>query len=138
MNVLDHIGIAVRSIEERGELYRALGLEISAEEDVPTEKVKVAFLPLAGTRLELVEPTAPDSPVASFISKRGEGLHHLCFAVSDVTAVMADLSSKGFKLLSAEPLPGAHGCKVCFIHPKSAGGVLIELSQPPDTHNELR
>lgn len=127
---VDHIGIAVRSIEERLSLYRALGLESSGEEVVPGERVRVAFLPLGETRVELLEPTDRESPVARFIERRGEGLHHICFKVEDIRATMAELASLGFELLSAEPKAGAHGSLVCFIHPRSAGGVLIELSQP--------
>jgi len=127
---VDHIGIAVRSIEERVSLYRALGLAVAGEEVVPAEKVRVAFLPVGETRVELLEPTAPDSPVARFIEKRGEGLHHICFEVEDIRATMAELAALGFELLSAEPKAGAHSSLVCFIHPRSAGGVLIELSQP--------
>lgn len=129
MKVVDHIGIAVRSIEERAALYRILGLEVGGEEEVATEKVKVAFLPVEGTRVELLQPTAPDSPIASFLSKRGEGIHHICFRVSDIRATMNELKSRGFRLLSEEPRPGAEGALVCFIHPSSGGGVLIELSQ---------
>ena len=130
MRTIDHIGIAVRSLDERRKLYEALGLELSGEETVAEQRVRIAFLPVAGTRLELLEPTAPDSPIAGFIEKRGEGLHHLCLEVEDIVATMERLRSQGFNLLSSEPQKGAHGARVCFIHPKSAGGVLIELSQP--------
>ena len=130
MRTIDHIGIAVRSLDERRKLYEALGLELSGEETVAEQRVRIAFLPVAGTRLELLEPTAPDSPIAGFIEKRGEGLHHLCLEVEDIVATMERLRSQGFNLLSSEPQKGAHGAQVCFIHPKSAGGVLIELSQP--------
>jgi methylmalonyl-CoA/ethylmalonyl-CoA epimerase len=130
MSVLHHVGIAVRSLEERLAFYRALGMEVGGSEDVPSEKVKVAFLPVEGTRLELLEPTAPDSPIAAFLAKRGEGLHHLCFEVDDIRATMAALAAAGCQLVSAEPRPGAHGSEVCFVHPKSAGGVLVELRQP--------
>jgi methylmalonyl-CoA/ethylmalonyl-CoA epimerase len=129
MKVLNHIGIAVRSVEERLAVFRALGLEVAGEEEVASQKVKVAFLPVEGTRIELLEPTGEDSPIAAFIAKRGEGLHHLCFEVADIVAAMADLKAKGFRLLSDEPRPGAHGTRVCFMHPASGGGVLIELCQ---------
>jgi methylmalonyl-CoA/ethylmalonyl-CoA epimerase len=129
MKVLNHIGIAVRSLDERLAIYRALGLEVGGEEEVASQKVKVALLPVQGTRLELLEPTAADSPIAAFIEKKGEGLHHLCFEVDDIRAAMADLRAKGFQLLSDEPKPGAHGTQVCFVHPRSGGGVLIELCQ---------
>jgi len=130
MRVIDHIGVAVRSIEERASFYRALGLAVEDEETVAEQKVRVAFVPVEGTRVELLEPTAEDSPIARFIDKRGEGLHHLCFRVEDVRKSMADLAAAGFRLLSEEPQEGAHGALVCFVHPASAGGVLIELSQP--------
>ena len=130
MQVINHIGIAVRSLEERLTLYRALGLEVSGEEEVPSQKVKVAMLPVRGTQIELLEPTAPDSPIAVAIEKRGEGLHHICFEVEDIRATMGQLEAAGFQLLSDEPRPGAHGSQVCFLHPRSGGGVLIELCQP--------
>ena len=130
MMVLDHVGIAVASLERGLALYRALGLEAAAVEEVPSEKVRVAFLPVEGTSIELLEPTGPESPVAAFIAKRGEGMHHLCFRVADIRTTMAELKAGGFELLADEPRRGAHGCLVCFVHPRSAGGVLIELSQP--------
>ena len=130
MTGVDHIGIAVRSLDERLALYRALGLEVEGREDVPSEKVRVAFLPAEGTRIELLEATSPDSPIAAFIEKRGEGMHHVCLRVDDIRAAMASLKAQGVRLLSDEPRPGAHGSRVCFVHPRSAGGVLIELSQP--------
>ncbi len=130
MMVLDHIGIAVGSLERRLALYRALGLEAGGMEEVPSEKLRVAFLPVEGTSIELLEPTGPESPVAAFIAKRGEGLHHICFRVADIRSAMAKLRTDGFELLADEPRRGAHGCLVCFIHPRSAGGVLVELSQP--------
>lgn len=130
MKRLNHIGIAVRSLNERLALYRALGLDIKGEEEVTSQKVKVAFLPFEGSQIELLEPTAQESPIAGFIEKKGEGLHHICFEVDDIRSAMADLKAQGFQLLSDEPRPGAHGSQVCFIHPKSGGGVLIELCQP--------
>ncbi len=130
MTSVDHIGIAVRSVEERRALYRILGLELAGEGEVPSEKVRVALLDAGGTRIELLEPTSPDSPVGSFLAKRGEGIHHVCFRVADIRAAMSELRATGFRLLSEEPRPGAEGSLVCFIHPSSAGGVLIELSQP--------
>jgi methylmalonyl-CoA epimerase len=132
MAVLDHIGIAVRSVDARLAVYRALGLEPAGREEVPAQKVRVAFLPLAGTRIELLEPTAEDSPIAAFIARRGEGVHHLSFEVADIRAAMAMARAAGLEVLSGEPQVGAHGAQVCFVHPRSTGGVLIELSQPAD------
>jgi len=128
--VLDHIGIAVASLEARLAFYRLLGLEASGREVVATQKVEVAFLPLGGTRIELLQPTSPDSPIATFLAKRGEGLHHIALQVEDVAAVMAQLQGAGVALLSEVPLEGAHGSQICFVHPKSTGGVLLELCQP--------
>jgi methylmalonyl-CoA epimerase len=127
---LDHVGIAVPSIDDALGVYTALGLELAGTEEVPEQGVRVAFLPIGDTRLELLEPTGPDSPIARHIERRGPGLHHLSFRVDDIRAAMARLAGAGFRLLSEEPQPGAHGTQVCFIHPKSAAGVLVELSQP--------
>jgi len=134
VRVVNHIGIAVRSLDERRKVYEALGLEVGGEEIVASQKVRVAFLPVEGTRIELLEPTAPDSPIAGFIDKRGEGLHHLSFQVPDIVATMESLRKKGFTLLSSEPQPGAHGARVCFVHPRSTGGVLIELWEGAEGH----
>jgi methylmalonyl-CoA/ethylmalonyl-CoA epimerase len=130
MTVLDHIGVAVRSIDERLAVYRALGLEPSGGEDVPSQKVRVAFLPVGGTRIELLEATAGDSPIAGFIATRGEGVHHLCLEVADIRSAMAMARAAGLAVLSEEPQAGADGAQVCFVHPRSTGGVLIELTQP--------
>lgn len=133
MRVIDHIGVAVRSIEEKLPLYRALGIEPGEGEEVPGQKVRVRFLPVEGTRIELLEPTGDGSPIATFITRRGEGLHHLCFQVDDIRATMRRLEAEGLHLLSREPVAGAHGSLVCFVHPRSGGGVLIELVQQAGT-----
>ena len=130
--VLDHIGIAVTSIAEGRRFYEALGLEVEGEEEVSEQEVKVAFLPVGDGRLELLEPTKSTSPIARHLERRGPGLHHICLRVHDIRATMAALVADGHELLSPEPVAGAHGCLVCFVHPRSAGGVLIELSQPVD------
>jgi methylmalonyl-CoA/ethylmalonyl-CoA epimerase len=130
MTVLDHIGIAVASIAEGLGLYRALGLEAEGFEEVADQGVRVAFLPVGDSRLELLEPTGPTSPIARHLDRRGPGLHHICLKVDDIRAAMSTLQDQGYELLSDEPQPGAHDCLVCFVHPKSAGGVLLELSQP--------
>ena len=126
---LDYVGIAVESIDSGLAVYRALGIEVEGIEEVADQKVRVAFLPVGDTRIELLEPTDATSPIARHLERRGAGLHHICFEVPDIRAAMAQLSEEGYRLLSEEPLQGAHDCLVCFVHPKSAGGVLIELSQ---------
>jgi len=125
---LDHIGIAVRSIEGAA-IYQALGLEIDHVETVETQKVKTAFISVGDSNLELLEPTADDSPVAKFIEKRGEGIHHICLSVDDIDAHLATLKEKGFRLINETSVPGAHGCRVAFLHPAAGNGVLIELSE---------
>jgi methylmalonyl-CoA epimerase len=126
---LDHVGIAVASIEESLGIYRALGLAESSRETVESQGVLTAFLPLGDTRLELLEPTDAGSPVAKFLAKRGPGVHHLCFAVSDLEQALADLKSRGFRLVNASAVAGARGKRVAFLHPSAGHGVLIELSQ---------
>jgi len=128
--VLDHIGIAVESIDAGLAIYRALGIEVEGVEEVVDQGVRVAFLPVGEPRIELLEPLNDDSPIARFLDRRGPGLHHICLRVSNIRMAMAQLSDEGYQLLSEEPMRGAHDCLVCFVHPKSAGGVLIELSQP--------
>ena len=125
---LDHIGIAVRSIEA-AKIYEALGLTIDHVEVVETQGVKTAFLSAGESNLELLEPTGPDSPVAKFIEKRGEGIHHLCFRVDDIDAHLARLKEQGYRLINETAVPGAHGCRVAFLHPAAGNGVLIELSE---------
>lgn len=129
---LDHIGIAVASLAEGAAFYEALGLEVTGTDEVPEQGVRVAFLPVGDTRIELLEPTGPESPIARHLEKRGPGMHHLCVRVDDIEAAMRRLADAGYRLLSDEPQPGAHGCRVCFVHPKSTGGVLLELSQPAE------
>lgn len=127
---IDHIGVAVRSIEEARRIYEAMGLEVEEIEEVPSEGVRVAMIPCGGTRIELLEPTREDSPIAKFLERRGPGLHHLCLGTDDVRADDAALRSGGYRLLRDEPSPGAGGSLVQFIHPKSGGGVLLELAEP--------
>lgn len=125
---LDHIGIAVRSIELT-RVYEVLGLSIDDVETVESQKVKTAFLSVGDSNLELLEATSPDSPVAKFIEKRGEGVHHLCFRVDEIEPHLERLKSAGYRLLNEAPVPGAHGCRVAFLHPSAGHGVLIELSE---------
>lgn len=125
---LDHIGIAVRSLDAT-KIYQDLGLEIDHIEVVETQRVRTAFLPVGDSRIELLEATGPDSPIAKFIEKRGEGIHHICFRVDDIDAELRKLREKGYRLINEAPVPGAHGCLVAFLHPTAGSGVLIELSE---------
>ena len=125
---LDHIGIAVRSIAGT-KIYEALGLSIDHVEDVSTQGVKTAFLSVGDSNLELLEPLSPQSTVAKFIEKRGEGIHHICFRVDNLEEHLRRLQSHGFRLINEAPVPGAHGCRVAFLHPAAGNGVLIELSE---------
>ncbi len=127
---IDHIGVAVESLAKGVEFYEALGLELEGVEEVVEQGVKVGFLPVGDPRIELLEPISETSPIAKHLERRGPGLHHICIRVDDIRAAMDRLSSEGYRLLSDEPQQGAHGCLVCFVHPKSTGGVMIELSQP--------
>jgi methylmalonyl-CoA/ethylmalonyl-CoA epimerase len=126
---VDHLGIAVRSIAEGRAFYEALGLAVSAIEEVPGDQVRVAMIPCGTTRLELLEPTSPESPIARFLERRGPGLHHVCLASDDLAADDARLRGAGYQVLRPQPTRGAGGCWIQFVHPKSAGGVLVELSQ---------
>lgn len=125
---LDHIGIAVRSIASAN-IYQALGLEIDHVEDVVTQGVKTAFLSIGDANIELLEPLSADSAVARFIEKRGEGIHHICLRVDNIEEHLARLKKQGFRLINESPVPGAHGCRVAFLHPAAGNGVLIELSE---------
>jgi methylmalonyl-CoA/ethylmalonyl-CoA epimerase len=126
---IDHLGIAVASIDEALKIYRALGLAETGREEVPSQKVVAAFLPVGESRIELLEPTSDDSPVAKFLAKRGGGIHHVCFAVEDLDAALADLSRRGFRLVHRQAVPGADGKRIAFLHPEAGHGVLIELSE---------
>ena len=129
MPTLDHLGIAVRSLAAARGLYENLGLSISAEELVEGEQVRVAMIPLGGTRLELLEPTSESSVIAKFLGKRGEGLHHVCLRVPDLGAAVEKLKRDGVQLTSEQIKVGAGGHRYVFVHPASAGGVLLELVQ---------
>lgn len=125
---LDHIGIAVRSLDSAS-IYEALGFTVDHRETVDTQKVRTAFLSAGDSSLELLEPTSEDSPVARFIEKKGEGIHHICFRVTGLEDHLRRLQAKGFRLINEAPVPGAHGCRVAFLHPSAGNGVLIELSE---------
>jgi methylmalonyl-CoA/ethylmalonyl-CoA epimerase len=129
---LHHIGIAVRSLDEAIPRYvDALGLQFEGIEDVPSEQVRVAIVKAGATRIELLESTDPDSPIAKFLDKRGPGVHHLAFQVKDTGEMIKVLTDAGAPVLDESPRPGAHGTKVAFVHPKFLGGVLAELVQDP-------
>ena len=133
ITALDHIAIAVPDLE--GAIKRFLedfGLPFEGTEDVEAAKTTTAFFPLPETSIELVHPLRGEGPIASFLEKRGGGMHHLCFRTDDIHADVARLRDKGYRFLADEPAPGAHGCLTIFIHPKSCDGVLIELNQPGD------
>ena len=128
MTRLDHIGIAVRSLAS-AKIYEDLGLTIDHVETVETQRVKTAFLSAGDSTLELLEPTSPDSPIAKFIEKRGEGIHHICLRVENIEAHLERLKAQGYRLINEAPVPGAHGCRVAFLHPSAGNGVLFELSE---------
>ena len=130
---LDHIGIAVRTLDA-ARIYESLGLAIDHVETVETQKVRTAFLPVGDARLELLEPTDSDSPIAKFIEKRGEGIHHICLRVTNLDEHLTRLKSEGYRLVNEAPVPGAHGCRVAFLHPSAGNGVLIELSEEAVAH----
>ncbi len=127
---INHIGIAVKSLDNSISLYRdQLGMEFEGTEVVAEQKVKVAFLKVGESRIELLEPTAPDSPVAKFLEKNGEGIHHMAYEVADIAATLAELKQKEVRLIDEKPRHGAHGSLIAFLHPKATGGVLTEICQ---------
>ena len=125
---IDHLGIAVPALGPAVSAYEALGFTVDATHDVPTEKVRTAFLPVGESHFELLEPTDPSSVIARFLEKRS-GLHHVCVLVDDIDAALAELRSRGVPLLDETPRVGAGGCRVAFVHPKGAAGVLLELKE---------
>jgi methylmalonyl-CoA epimerase len=127
MFTIDHLGVAVKSLAAAKAIYEKLGLAASAEEVVESEQVRLVMVPVGESRLELLEATSDDSAVAKFIAKHGEGLHHVCLRVPDLTAVVARLKKDGVRLVSNEIKIGAGGHRYVFVHPSSAGGVLLEL-----------
>ncbi|MDF2381449.1 methylmalonyl-CoA epimerase [Nostoc ellipsosporum NOK] len=128
MEKIEHIGIAVKSLDDAIPLYeRLLGTPCYKTENVASEGVTTAFFQTGTNKIELLESAYPEGVIAKFIEKKGEGIHHIAFAVSDIHAEMKRLSEEGFQLLSAEPKPGADNKLVCFLHPKTTGGILVEL-----------
>ena len=126
---IDHIGIAVKNIEEAAKLYTDLGLKIEGTEIVESQKVKVAFIGIGQSRIELLESTAPDGNIAKFIEAKGEGIHHIAVKVDNIEKALEELSAKGYQLIDKTPRIGAGGHQIAFLHPKSTKGVLLELSQ---------
>lgn len=125
---IDHLGIAVPDLAEAVKAYEALGFSVQSTEDVPTEKVRVAFLPVGESRLELLQPTEPGSVIAKFLEKRS-GLHHVCVLVEDIDAALTELRSRGVPLIDETPRRGAGGSRVAFLHPRATGGMLLELKE---------
>jgi methylmalonyl-CoA epimerase len=132
MFTIDHLGIAVKSLASSRGFYEKLGLRISEQEVVDSEQVRLVMVPLGDSRLELLEPTSENSPIAKFISKRGEGLHHISLRVPDLATVVEKLKRDGVRLVSNEIKVGAGGHRYVFVHPNSAGGVLLELVEVAD------
>lgn len=130
---INHIGVAVTCIEEALPYYRdQLGMNYEGDEIVAEQKVKVAFLQIGESRIELLEPTGDESPVAGFLKKNGPGVHHIAYEVDDLEGALRKLEAQGVRLIDKEPRKGAHGTKIAFVHPKSSGSVLTELCQAGD------
>jgi methylmalonyl-CoA/ethylmalonyl-CoA epimerase len=128
--VVDHIGIAVKSIDEALLFWQSsLGIKCTGVEEVEEQKVKTAFLPVGDTEIELLEATSEESPVAKFIEKKGEGIHHLAIRVDNLEAALTEMKDKGIRLIDETPRYGAGGARIAFVHPKSTGGILLELSE---------
>ena len=131
-NVLkvDHIGIAVKDLEQAKKFYTdILGMKATGEEVIEQQKVKVCFIPSGDSELELLESTAPDGPIAKFIEKKGEGIQHMALRVDNIEQTLADLKEKGVRLIDEKPRYGAGGASIAFVHPKATGGILLELSE---------
>ncbi|MDT8284954.1 MAG: methylmalonyl-CoA epimerase [Thermovirgaceae bacterium] len=129
---IDHIGIAVASIDEALKFWeQSLGIGITGVEEVAEQKVRTAFLPLGDTEIELLEATDPESPVAKFIEKKGEGIHHLAIRVENLEEALEKMKALGLRLIDEKPRYGAGGAKIAFVHPRTAGGVLLELTERP-------
>ncbi len=127
MSAIDHLGIAVKSLADAKQFYEKLGLKPMPEETVAAEQVRLSMVPVGESRIELLEPTSPESPIAKFLAKRGEGLHHVALHVDDLSATVARLKASGTRLISDQIKIGAGGHMYVFVHPSSAGGVLLEL-----------
>ncbi|WP_297535362.1 methylmalonyl-CoA epimerase [Thermococcus sp.] len=126
---IDHVGIAVKNLEEAVKVWEGLGLKVEEIEEVPDQKVRTAIIRIGESRIELLEPTAEDSPIAKFIAKRGEGIHHIALGVTNIEEHLKELKEKGYRLIDEEPRLGAGGAKIAFVHPKAVTGVLLELCE---------
>ena len=127
---IDHIGVAVNSLEESLHIFKdILGVKCSGEEEVKEQNVKVAFLPVGESEIELLESTSPDGNIAKYIEKKGEGIHHIAFEVEDLDVMLKNLQEKGVRLIDKEPRYGAGGARIAFLHPKSTNGILVELCE---------
>ena len=131
---IDHIGIAVKSLDNALKFYETLGIKPYHFEEVESQKVKTAFIKVGDTNIELLESTSEEGPIAKYIAKKGEGIHHICYEVENVGLALEKMKAEGFKLIDENPKPGAHGKIVAFIHPKSTNGVLTELAQDAGNH----
>ena len=129
---IDHIGIAVKDLEKACDAFDKLDIKVVGKEDVEEQKVKVAFLPVDDSELELLESTSPDSPITKFIEKKGEGIHHIAFKVKNLDKILEKLKKKGVRLIDEKSRYGAGGAKIAFLHPKSTNGILIELCERDD------
>ncbi len=124
---VSHLGIAVKDLDEAIKFYESLNLHLEKIEEVPSQKVRVAFFPVGDVRIELLQATSEDSPIAKFIEKKGQGIHHLAFATDNLEEELQEIESKEIRLIDKKPRPGAHGAQIAFLHPKSTLGVLIEV-----------
>ena len=129
LNKINHIGVAVKSIEAALPFYKAMGADVNHIEEVPSQKVKTAFIKVGETTIELVEATSPESPIAKYLEKNREGSHHICFEVDDVAACLSELKKAEVPLIDQEPKVVAHNMLVAFVHPKGNNGVLTEIAQ---------
>ena len=126
---LEHVGIAVENTQKSLDFWKTLGLNLTDTEEIASDKVKTYFLPIGESKLELLEATGPESPVAKFLAKRGSGIHHLCVDVEGLDALLEKLKQAGIRLIDQTPRKGAHGKRIVFVHPEATGGILLELSE---------
>lgn len=129
MEKIDHVGIAVRNLQSSINIYKSLGMKVSDIEEIKEQKVNVAFIDIGKNRIELLEPTSPESAIAKFIEKKGEGIHHLAIRVKNLKTILAEYQERGIRLIDKTPRAGSHGLKIAFVHPKYTDGVLLELCE---------